>query len=589
MEIQPKSDSLLILMLVGLAAGIFVLDLSIPRGAAIGVLYVVPLFLSFRFSQRTRVLLFAAACTLLTILGAIYAPPGSDLTYVVANRLLSLLVIWTVVLRYVQRSRQHAWQQESEGRLSAILRSAMDAIITIDDDQRITLFNPAAEQMFRCSADEAIGQPIDRFIPERFRHAHREHIRRFGETKVTNRRMGALGSVIGLRADGEEFPAEASISQLDTARGKLYSVILRDITERKRAEEALRESEERFKAFMDNSPTVAFMKDEQGRYVYVNQPFERRFSKVSTEWLGKTDEELWPPETARQFRANDDVALAGEAPIECVETVPDPTGGLQHWLVLKFPVTDARGRRYLGGAAMEITERKRLEAQLRHTERLAELGTLASGMAHEIGTPMNVILGRAEYLMQRTQEPAMKKGLETIIAQVERITKIMNQLLTFARRRPTARQPMDIRKTIEDSLEVVQERFRRHNIHIETDFEDSMPLVYADPDQMSQVLLNLVINAVHAMPEGGTLRLGLGLAGGQARMTVADTGHGIPKEDLPKIFDPFFTTKEAGKGTGLGLTVVHGIMQEHGGSIEVESEPGRGTTFTLTLPIHQAP
>lgn len=587
MKIQPKSDSPLILMLAGLAAGIFVLDLSIPRGVAIGVLYVVPLFLSFRFSQRTRVLLFAAACTLLTILGAIYAPPGIDPAYVVANRLLSLLVIWAVVLRYVQRNRLHAWQQESEGRLSAILRSAMDAIITIDDDQRITLFNPAAEQMFRCSADEAIGQPIDRFIPERFRHAHREHIRHFGETRATNRRMGALGSVIGLRADGEEFPAEASISQLDTARGKLYSVILRDITERKRAEEAIRESEDRFKVFMDSGLAVAFVKDEDGRMVYVNQPFERFFQLTRSDWLGKSDFELWPQETARKLRENDLAVFAGGVPVELTETVPAPDGSHHYWLVFKFPFTDGSGKRFLGGMGVDVTESKKLEQQLRHAERLAELGTLASGMAHEIGSPMNVILGRAEYLMQRTQEPAMKKGLEIIIAQVERITKIMNQLLTFARRRPMARQPMDIRKTIEDSLEVVQERFRRHNIHIETDFEDPLPLVYADPDQMSQVLLNLVINAVHAMPDGGTLRLGLGLAGGQARMTVADTGHGISKEDLPKIFDPFFTTKEAGKGTGLGLTVVHGIVQEHGGSIAVESEPGRGTTFTLTLPIHQ--
>lgn len=223
--------------------------------------------------------------------------------------------------------------------------------------------------------------------------------------------------------------------------------------------------------------------------------------------------------------------------------------------------------------------------QLRQTERLAELGTLASGMAHEIGTPMNVILGRAEYLMKRTQEEQTKKGLETIVGQVERITKIMNQLLTFARRRPTERRPMDLRRTIEDCLEVVQDRLDRHHILVERTETPSLPLVHADPDHMTQVLLNLLINAMHAMPNGGTLRIGLERCGGQVKMIVADTGHGIDKENLSKIFVPFFTTKEVGKGTGLGLTVVHGIIQEHGGSIAVESEPGRGTTFTLTLPI----
>ncbi|MEW6544338.1 MAG: protoglobin domain-containing protein [Nitrospirota bacterium] len=239
-----------------------------------------------------------------------------------------------------------------------------------------------------------------------------------------------------------------------------------------------------------------------------------------------------------------------------------------------------------------LTQKKRdlqeTQEQLRQTERLAELGTLASGMAHEIGTPMNVILGRAEYLMQRTQEDATKKGLETIVAQVERITRIMNQLLTFARRRPLERRPLDLKRTVEDCLEVVRERLGRHRIEAETRFAPSLPPVHADADHMSQVLLNLVINAVHAMPEGGTLRIGLDPAGSHVRMTVTDTGHGIPKDALPRIFDPFFTTKEVGKGTGLGLTVVHGIVQEHGGTITVESEPDRGTTFTVLLPVQPA-
>ena len=236
-----------------------------------------------------------------------------------------------------------------------------------------------------------------------------------------------------------------------------------------------------------------------------------------------------------------------------------------------------------------LTEKKKdlrqtLE-QLRHTERLAELGTLASGMAHEIGTPMNVILGRAEYLMRRTEDGQTKKGLETIVTQVERITKIMNQLLTFARRRPSARRPMDMGQTIQDCLEVLRERMAKHHIQVKTEFEPSRGPIHADPDHMSQVFLNLFINAIQAMPEGGTLGIHLAVDGSQVRLEVSDSGCGISKEDLPKIFDPFFTTKEAGKGTGLGLTVVHGIMQEHGGVIEVASELGQGTTFTLTLPV----
>ena len=358
----------------------------------------------------------------------------------------------------------------SREQLAGILLSAMDAIITVDAGQRIVLFNPAAELMFRCRAEDALGQPIDRFIPERFRGGHHGHVETFGQAKATNRRMGVLGAVSGLRADGEEFPVEAAISQVEAGGQKLYTVILRD-----------------------------------------------------------------------------------------------------------------------------VSLRKQLEEQLRQTERLAELGTLASGMAHEIGTPMNVILGRAEFLQRKTKDPDTAKGLQTIIDQVERITRIMNQLLIFARRRPIERRPMNLNKVVGETLEMIRERLKRHRIELKADLAPALPLVYADPDQIGQVILNLAINALHAIGNEGTLRIGTaavavlqssgGLPADMIELSVTDSGHGIAPEDLDKIFNPFFTTKEVGKGTGLGLTVVHGIVQEHGGQITVESELQKGTTFRILLPI----
>lgn len=238
------------------------------------------------------------------------------------------------------------------------------------------------------------------------------------------------------------------------------------------------------------------------------------------------------------------------------------------------------------------------QEQLRQTERIAELGTLASGMAHEIGTPMNVILGRAEFLQRKTKDADTAKGLQTIIDQVERITRIMNQLLTFARRRPIERRPTNLNKVVGDTLEMIRERFKRHRIEVSVDLAPTLPLVDADPDQVGQVILNLAINALHAIGDEGTLQVGtsvaavLGGSGGAAtdmvELSVADSGHGIAPEDLDKIFNPFFTTKEVGKGTGLGLTVVHGIVQEHGGQIRVESEVQKGTTFRILLPIASA-
>ena len=250
------------------------------------------------------------------------------------------------------------------------------------------------------------------------------------------------------------------------------------------------------------------------------------------------------------------------------------------------------------GLSASQQDLRQSKEQLRQTEKLAELGTLASGMAHEIGTPMNVILGRAEYLQRKTKDTDTAKGLQTIIDQVERITKIMNQLLTFARRRPIERRPTNLNKVIEETLDVMQERFCRHRIAVTTELDPSAPKADADPDQIGQVLLNLAINALHAMGESGTLTVRTLLVpvtadhGGESvdmiEVVVADTGCGIAPADLDKIFNPFFTTKEVGKGTGLGLTVVHGIVQEHGGQIAVESELGKGTTFRVRLPIVRA-
>jgi two-component system, sporulation sensor kinase E len=179
----------------------------------------------------------------------------------------------------------------------------------------------------------------------------------------------------------------------------------------------------------------------------------------------------------------------------------------------------------------------------------------------------------------------MKKGLATIVTQVERITKVMNQLLAFARRRTPERRAVDLGEIVDDSLELFQERIAHSRIAVEKSIEADVPAVSADRDQLIQVLINLVVNSLHAMPEGGRLRLSLDREGGHVRLGVSDTGHGMPEETRSKVFDPFFTTKDFGKGTGLGLTVVKGIIEEHGGTIAVESAVDKGTTFWIRLPI----
>jgi PAS domain S-box-containing protein len=357
-----------------------------------------------------------------------------------------------------------------ERQLVSIIHSAMDGIITIDDEYNIVLFNAAAEEIFQCSASEVLGKSLDRFIPESMRQAHHGHLLRFAESKELYRRMGMYREISGLRYTGESFPLEASISKVEGSGKRWMTVILRDISQR----------------------------------------------------VG------------------------------------------------------------------DMSKQRALEAQLRKTERLAELGTLASGMAHEIGTPMNVILGRAELLLRKAKDESTRRGLETIVTQVERITKIMNQLLSFARKRPSEACEVDLEWAIGNVLDMLHEKCDSHGIQVVKEYSPDLPQVLGDPDHIIQVLLNLVLNACQAMPEGGTLTLKLCPKGDRVELSVQDTGTGIPEDQVSKIFDPFFTTKAVGEGTGLGLTVVHGILQEINGTIRVNSIPGQGSTFIISLPVYSA-
>ncbi len=488
------------------------------------------------------------------------------------------------------RVDRHKGEQQllvSQLRLEGIVESAMDAIITVAEDQRVVLFNRAAERMFGCSIEDAIGQPLDRFLPVSFREAHHHQVQDFGHSGVTSRKMGRLGSVSGLRAGGEEFPIEAAISHIVVEGQTYYTVILRDITERKRAERLLRQSEERYRRLIAISP-YAILVNRGNRIIFANDQAIKLFGAVKAEEiLEKSPADLFHADDHDIVRRRIDELFEGGAQVPVLEEKIETLDG-------RTAYVEVSGARFVdeeGPAILimlrDVSERKRLQEQLRRTERVAELGTLASGMAHEIGTPMNVILGRAEYLMDRVTEEPIKKGLQTIITQVERITRVMNQLLSFVRRKAPQRVPLDLRKVIEDSMEMFQERLATNQILVEMEMADPCPMVLADADQISHVLINLIMNALHAMPEGGTLRVGLAPEQTMVKLTIADTGHGIPSEVIKKIYDPFFTTKEFGKGTGLGLTVVKGIIEEHQGSIAVESKEGSGTSFTVLLPMSQ--
>jgi signal transduction histidine kinase len=237
-----------------------------------------------------------------------------------------------------------------------------------------------------------------------------------------------------------------------------------------------------------------------------------------------------------------------------------------------------------------------LERSLRQSEKQATIGQLASGLAHEIGTPLNIIAGRADLTMRKVGDnKEAKKNLSIIVQQTERITKIIQQLLGFVRKKKPEQRSLNLGPLLENTLDFLDQQIQKQGVRVIKDLGDNLPLVLGDPDQLQQVFLNLMVNAVQAMPKGGELRLIAtpqwiskeGLEEGQRQyveICVKDTGTGMKREVMENIFNPFFTTKANDQGTGLGLTVSHGIIQDHEGWVKVESEVGKGSVFKVYLP-----
>jgi signal transduction histidine kinase len=229
------------------------------------------------------------------------------------------------------------------------------------------------------------------------------------------------------------------------------------------------------------------------------------------------------------------------------------------------------------------------ENRARVAEELASVATLVAGLAHEIGTPMGVIKGHANQLESAVSDEDAKWRLRTIQEQVSRISKIIQTLLNMARPGKAQQVPVSLKSVIEMTLAFLSEKFSHRGIEARSEI-DSAPSVLGDSERLQQLFLNLFMNAVDAMPDGGELRVALdSTADGKIKITIADDGQGIPARDLQRIFEPFFTSKEAGTGNGLGLMVAKGIVKDHGGSIEVKSEQGQGTEFRILFPCSAEP
>jgi len=273
--------------------------------------------------------------------------------------------------------------------------------------------------------------------------------------------------------------------------------------------------------------------------------------------------------------------------------------GEARWVMETVTSIEYRGKRATLGNYLDITERKQaeerekqLEQELNLAGRLASIGQLAAGVAHEINNPLTGVIGFSHLMMNRDIPNDMKQDLQVINSEAQRVAKIVENLLVFAHQRKTGREYVAINDIITKVLELRTYEMRVNNIKVETRLDPNLPLTMADTGQLQQVFLNIVLNAEYSMTKAhhkGNLLVKTGQINGKIRASLTDNGAGISRENLDKIFNPFFTTKEVGKGTGLGLSICHGIITQHDGRIYARSEPGKGATFVIELPIAAEP
>ena len=491
--------------------------------------------------------------------------------------------------------------RESEARLRAITDSARDAILMMDQDGILSFWNPAASQIFGYQASEALGQHLHRLLaPSRYHAAHASAFARFQQTGEG----AAIDKTIELQAlhrDGHEIDIELSLSRLEV-KGAWHTIgIVRNITDRKKAEAALRESEERFRVLHDASFGGIAIHD-QGVILDCNQGLADISGYDSDELIGMDGLLLIAAPWRQTVREH---ILSGfEKPYDVEGLRKD---GKVYPLSLRGSNIPYKGRVVRVTEFRDITqrklaeeERKHLQAQLIQAQKMEAIGTLAGGIAHDFNNILGAILGYVE--LSRNVTPAhtpAARFLDKALDGINRATMLVRQILAFSRHAESERVSLQVTPIIKEAIKLLRPLLPT-TIAIVPQLEPETGAIFADPTQVHQILMNICTNAFHAMEDtGGTLTIGLKNVqltahdvvqhpevqpGPFLRLSVSDTGKGIVPEIRERIFDPYFTTKSVGKGSGMGLAIVHGIVKNCGGFVTVASEPGAGTMFCVHLP-----
>ncbi len=447
-----------------------------------------------------------------------------------------------------------------------------------------------------------LSTEIDAFFPMFADHVVEEDRNRFltslREAVVSGTPWRFEGRFV--KPDGDPLWFQAIATPKKEGPSILYHGVLLDITERKRAEEDLR----RLNFAIERAAESVLITDPDGVIQYVNPAFEKVTGYSRSEAIGRTPSLLKSGVQDHSFYENLWKTLKGGMIWSGRMTNRRKDGKLiQADSTISPLVTSAGVLTGYISLNRDITEAVKLETMLRQAQKMEAIGTLAGGIAHDFNNILSAMIGYAELARFRTTDPQIQPYLEQILKACDRSRDLVKQILTFSRRREQEMKPMAVTPVVKEVLQLLRSSIPS-TVEIRTSFETHHDTVLADPTQIHQVLMNLFTNAVHAMRDGeGVLEVRLGRQlltaqspvfdpglkeGPYLQMVVSDTGEGIDPAVRDKIFDPFFTTKASGEGTGLGLSVVYGIVKDHGGMIHVDSEPGKGTTFTIHLPLLDA-
>jgi two-component system NtrC family sensor kinase len=482
-----------------------------------------------------------------------------------------------------------------EQMLEAIIASSLNCIIVVDSQGRVVEFNPAAERTFGYRRDEAIGRLVSELIvPERHRAAHAAGIVRAG-IEGAGKMLGRRVEVDAVHADGHEFPVEVALNEVHAEGQRLFLASLRDLTLARQAEQALRESEATLAGFMSHAPIGMYLKDAQGRYIMANPQMARVFGLPTEELIGRSAADLLSPEEAAMV-AGYDREVRERMESTAVEEQLEGRTEYEWTLVVRFPVDRGKGIE-IGGFDIDITALKTSERELQHSrealmqaEKLAAMGSLLAGVSHELNNPLAAVVGNAIILEEELAGHPEAERVAKIRAAAERCGRIVKSFLDMARQRPPVRSAIDLNDIVREALSLADYGLRTSGIRIEQSFAPDLPAIWADRDQIYRAVVNLVINAQHALEtrrDHRRLRASTWREEERVVAEIADNGPGVEPGLARRIFEPFFTTKPMGAGTGVGLSSALGIVEAHGGVLElVESE--EGATFRITLPIGSA-